>query len=173
MKKYEFKAYNPVSPKLFEDEKNRLAQYLSRDYQIEHIGSSAVPGLGGKGIIDIMIAVPKEQMEAFSQQAQKAGYIFRPLASTKNRLFLRQEYPEDFEKEKAYHLHITYSESDDWKEAIAFRDYLRTHPKDLTRYSEVKKKAAQEANESTEKYKSIKDSVLKEILNKALQDKNK
>lgn len=168
MKMYEFKQYNPVFSKLFEDEKNRLARYLSGSYQIEHIGSTAVPGLGGKGIIDIIIAVSKDQMESISQQAQKAGYIFRPLASTKDRLFLRTAYPEDFEKGGAYHLHITYPESDDWKQAIAFRDYLRTHPEDLNKYTEIKKRAAKEANENTEIYKAIKESVLKEILNKAL-----
>lgn len=67
MKKYEFKPYNPAFSKYFEEEKKRLSKYLSGDYQIEHIGSTAVPGLGGKGIIDIMIAVSKEQMENFSQ----------------------------------------------------------------------------------------------------------
>lgn len=153
---------------LFEVEKDRLAQFLTGDYQIEHIGSTAIPGLGGKGIIDIMIAVLKDKMENISQQAQKAGYIFRPLASTETRLFLRTEYPEDFSKENAYHLHITFPESTDWEGAVAFRDYLRTHLEDLNSYAEIKRKAALEANENTEKYKSIKDSVLKEIINKAL-----
>ncbi len=169
MNKYVFKPYNPSSPKLFELEKNRLSELFSGEYQIEHIGSTAVPDLGGKGIIDIMIAVPKDQMENFSQQAQKAGYMFRPLASTKDKLFLRQEYPEDFEKETAYHLHITYPESNDWKETIAFRDYLRTHPDDLKSYEEIKKQAAEEANEETEKYKNIKEELLNQILNKALK----
>jgi GrpB-like predicted nucleotidyltransferase (UPF0157 family) len=159
MKKYEFKSYNPNFPYLFDQEKNRLAQFLSGDYQIEHIGSTAVFGLGGKGI----------EMETVSQQAQKAGYIFRPFASTETRLFLRTEYPEDFSEEQSFHLHVTFPESADWKEAIAFRDYLdylRTHPEDLRRYAEIKKKAAQEANENTEKYKSMKDDVVKEIIAK-------
>lgn len=135
MKKYEFKVYSSDSPNLFEEEKNRLVQFLSGDYQIEHIGSSAVPGLGGKGIIDIMVAVSRDQMQNICEQAQKAGYLFRPLDSTETRLFLRTEYPEDFQNAKVYHLHITFPESDDWKEAVAFRDYLRTHPKDLKRYA--------------------------------------
>ncbi len=168
MKKYEFKSYNPSFPSFFEEERTRLAEFLIGDYQIEHIGSSAVTGLGGKGIIDIMIAAPKEEMEEISHQAQKAGYIFRPQASTETRLFLRTEYPDDFENEKVFHLHITFPESADWNEAIAFRDYLRTHPDDLKRYAEVKQLAAQEANENTEKYKSIKEDLIKEIIAKAL-----
>ena len=168
MKKYQFKPYNPNFPKLFNEEKNRLTNFLAGEYQIEHIGSTAVPGLGGKGIIDIIVAVPKNQMEDVSEQAQKAGYIFRPLASTETRLFLRTEYPGDFSKYTAYHLHVTFPESNDWKEAIAFRDYLKTHPEDLEKYAKVKQQAAQEANEKTEKYKSIKEDIVKEITAKAL-----
>jgi GrpB-like predicted nucleotidyltransferase (UPF0157 family) len=168
MKKYEFKPYNPDCPKLFSKEMKRLAEALLGEYQIEHIGSTAVPGLGGKGIIDIMIATTRSEMENISEQAQKAGYIFRPLACTKTRLFLRTEYPEDFSNGIAYHLHITFPESADWKEAIAFRNYLRAHPEDLEKYAEIKKQAAQEANENTDKYKSIKEGIIKEIIRKAI-----
>jgi GrpB-like predicted nucleotidyltransferase (UPF0157 family) len=169
MKKYEFKPYNSNFPKFFDEEKNRLAQFLSGNYQIEHIGSTAIPGLGGKGIIDIMIAVSKEQMEYFSQQSQKAGYLFRPLASNKDRLFLRTEYPKDFENEKVYHLHITYLECSEWKKALSLRNYLRSHPNDLRKYAEAKKKAAKEANEDKDKYMKTKEDVLKEILRKAIK----
>ncbi len=168
MKKYEFRPYVSNFPSLFDEEKNRLAQFLTGDCQIEHIGSTAVPGLGGKGIIDIMIAVPKDQMESFSLKAQKAGYIFRPQVSVKGRLFLRTEYPEDFENEKVFHIHITYSESADWKNALAFRDYLKTHPDDLRKYAKFKMRAAQEANQDAETYLSIKEPVIKRILSKAL-----
>lgn len=156
------------SPHFFEEEKIRLANFLSGDYQIEHIGSSAVPGLGVKEIIDIMIVVSRVEMQNISEQAQKAGYIFRPLASTETRLFFRTGYPENFENEKVHHLHITFPESADWKEAIAFRDYLRTHPEDLKRYAEIKQQAAKEVNENTEKYRKIKEDTLKEIIAKAL-----
>jgi GrpB-like predicted nucleotidyltransferase (UPF0157 family) len=169
MKKYEFKPYNRNFPELFDEERNRLFRILSEDYQIEHIGSTAVPGLGGKGIIDIMVAVPKGQMQNVSKQVQDAGYIFRPLASTETRLFLRTEYPADFSKETVFHLHVTFPESADWIEAIEFRNYLRTHPEDLRRYAEIKKMAAQQAHEKTEKYKSIKDDIVKDIVAKAVK----
>lgn len=53
----------------------------------------------------------------------------------KGRLFLRTENPEDFKNEKVFHIHITYSESSDWKNALALRDYLKIHPDDLTKYA--------------------------------------
>ncbi len=168
MQKYEYKPYNPNFPQYFEEEKSRLTDFIRGNYQIEHIGSSSVPSLDGKGIIDIMIAVSREQMQSISEQAQKADYIYRSLASTETRLFLRTKYPEDFENEKVFHLHVTFPESADWKEAMAFRDYLRTHSEDLERYAKVKQQAAQEANENTEKYKSIKEDLIKELIAKAL-----
>jgi GrpB-like predicted nucleotidyltransferase (UPF0157 family) len=173
MKKYDFKPYNPNYPAVFEIEKKRLSQFLTGKYQIEHIGSTAVPNLGGKGIVDIMIGVSKDRMEELSKQAQKAGYIFRPLASTPERLFLRTEYPEDFERNVAYHIHITYPESDEWKKPIVFRDYLRTHPEAVKKYSDIKQKAAQKADEDKNVYMKIKESVINEILNKALNEKDK
>ena len=168
MKKFEFKPYNSHFPDFYQEEKERLTQYLTGNYQIEHIGSSAVVGLGGKGIIDIMVTTTKEEMENVSQQAQRAGYLLRPLAGTKTRIFLRTEYPEDFENKKVYHLHITFFGSPDWKEAIAFRDYLRIHPEDLKRYANIKKRAAEEANEDPEEYTKIKETTVKEIIAKAL-----
>lgn len=107
-------------------------------------------------------------MERISQELQKIGYIFRPRTSTAVRLFLRTEYPENFEDEKVFHLHITFPESVDWKEAILFRDYLRTHPEDLKKYAEVKQQAAQKANENSEIYKKIKEATIKKIIAKAL-----
>lgn len=58
MLKYVFRPYDPIFPKLFIKEKNRLKKFLGRTVLIEHVGSTAIPGLGGKGIIDIAIAAP-------------------------------------------------------------------------------------------------------------------
>lgn len=67
MKKYVFKPYKESFPELFDNEKKRIAALLGTDPVIEHIGSTAVPGLGGKGIIDIAIAVKKENLSQVSQ----------------------------------------------------------------------------------------------------------
>jgi len=55
VKKYVFKAYSPIFPKLFEKEKDRIKKILGENDLIEHVGSTAVPGLGGKEINDIYI----------------------------------------------------------------------------------------------------------------------
>lgn len=168
MKKYVFKPYNPIFLELFNIEKERLTKFLTGNYQIEHIGSTAIPGLGGKGIIDIMIAVPKDKMKDYSAQLEKAGYEYVEQPNVEQRLFHWQDLPDTMETFRRYHIHLTYPEGTDWKNALAFRDYLRTHPADLEKYAEVKQKATLEADEDTETYMRIKESILKEILNKAL-----
>ena len=51
--KYIFRPYNPIFPELFKNEKERMEKILGDNLKIEHIGSTAVMGLGGKGVIDI------------------------------------------------------------------------------------------------------------------------
>lgn len=166
MSKYVFKPYNFVFPHLFELEKQRLLKYLSGSIQIEHIGSTAVPGLGGKGIIDIYIVAPKENLDRLSQEVLKSGYEYRPRVSSDQHLFHRIDFPDLIEGTRRYHMHISYPEAEDFKKAIAFRDYLREHPEDVGKYARAKKKAAQEADQDKDKYMAIKSSAIQEILRK-------
>jgi GrpB-like predicted nucleotidyltransferase (UPF0157 family) len=163
---YVFKPYNPQLPKIFEQEKRRLRQFLFGEYKIEHFGSTAIPGLGGKGIIDIYLIVPKKNLETVFKGLESAGYEFRPNAGNAERfVFVREIRNKDQEKER-YHLHVTYTENSQWKIDLAFRDYLRTHPKDLEEYADIKQKAAAEANQSKEEYMRIKKPVIERILAK-------
>lgn len=58
-----FQPYDPIFIQLFEAGKERLLKFLGKQYPIEHIGSTAVPNLGGKGVTDICIIVPKKEQE--------------------------------------------------------------------------------------------------------------
>lgn len=168
MNKYSYRPYRPEFPEIYNNEETLIKKNIKGDFQIEHVGSTAVPGLGGKGIIDIMIGTKKDTMMDFVKQAEKLGYKYIPQASYPNRLFLHRPYPEDFDKETSYHLHVANIDSDDWKNTIAFRDHLRTHPKDLEKYAKVKKQAANAANEDKEIYMKVKEGVIQEILRKAV-----
>lgn len=163
---YVFKPYTPQFLSIFEQEKRRLQQFLSGEYTIEHFGSTAVPNLGGKGIIDIYLIVPKENLEIVFQDLERAEYEFRPHAGNAERfVFVREVRNKDQEKER-YHLHVTDTENSQWKTDLAFRDYLRTHPNDLEEYATIKQKAAAEANQSKEEYMRIKKPVIERILAK-------
>src|SRR3989344_8642314 len=168
MKKYVFKPYNPVFTELFDKEKERINKYLPADYLIEHVGSTAVPDLGGKGIIDIYIIVPENHLKQASNELTKAGYEYRPQASTSGHLFFRIDLPDPIEEIRRYHIHLGAIDSDDFKKAILFRNYLHAHPKDVKKYAVIKKNAAENANQDRDIYMKIKSPFMREILDKAL-----
>lgn len=170
MKKYVFKDYNPIFPDLFQKEKNRIKKVLGKNDLIEHVGSTAVLGLGGKGIIDIYIATKKNKMRVLSEGLQRLGYEYQPEGGSKERLFHSISLPDPVEKVRVYHTHVTFPESQEWIKAIKLRDYLKTHPQDLQKYAEAKKLAATKAKEDRETYLKIKSPILEEIIEKALRD---
>jgi GrpB-like predicted nucleotidyltransferase (UPF0157 family) len=163
MSKYVFKPYSKIFPELFQKEKHRIASHIKTALAIEHIGSTAVPNLGGKGIIDIALAVNKNDMDDAKEQLQNLGYEFRSAFSTPERLYFVIDLPDPEEEKRRYHVHLTYPESNDWKGLIKFRDYLRCHPEEAQEYAEVKKRAAMEANHSGEKYRKLKEHIFKKI----------
>jgi len=163
MKKYVFKPYNRIFPELFETEKKRIAAVIEPKAIIEHIGSTAIPGLGGKGIIDIAIATDKDNLNQVSEQLQSLGYEFRPTFSTSDRLYFIIYLPDPEEETRRYHVHLTYPENNEWKELLGFRDYLRYHPEELQEYAKLKKQAALEANHEGERYRKIKEPIFEKI----------
>ncbi len=163
MDKYVFKPYSKIFPHLFDREKERLAGRVNPAWAIEHVGSTAVVGLGGKGIIDIAIAVDRGDWKSAKGQLQSLGYDFRATGSTDDRWFFRMDLPDPEEGMRRYHVHLTYPESADWKGLIGFRDYLRSHPDDARRYAEMKKRAVIEANCDGKKYRQLKEPMFKEV----------
>ncbi len=67
MKKYVFRQYDKEYPEFFQTEKKRLRAVLPSGALFEHIGSTSVPGLGGKGFIDILIGIPREKIKSTSR----------------------------------------------------------------------------------------------------------
>jgi GrpB-like predicted nucleotidyltransferase (UPF0157 family)/adenylate kinase family enzyme len=169
VRKYVFKPYLEIFPALFLQEKTRLLSAVGKEcYDIQHIGSTAVPGLGGKGIIDMALAVQQRDLEKVSHVLTNLGYIFRESRSVPGRLFFRMDLPDDQEGIRRYHLHVTFLESNEWKTLVAFRDYLRAHPEAVQEYAELKRKSAEEVNEEGALYREKKAPFFKKILLKAL-----
>ncbi|CUI18045.1 conserved hypothetical protein [Candidatus Protochlamydia naegleriophila] len=144
--------------------------YLKNALAIEHVGSTAIPGLGGKGIIDIAVAVKQTDMEAAIPLLQSLGYEFRPTFSTPTRAYFVIFLPDPEETKRRYHLHLTYPESPDWHNLIAFRDHLLNNPQAVQDYAALKQQAALEANHDGEKYRKIKEPMFKAIIRKQEND---
>ncbi|MBU0569425.1 GrpB family protein [Patescibacteria group bacterium] len=172
-----FIEYDKNYPKLFKFEKQRLQAEIG-DIFLEHFGSTAVPRLGGKGYVDIYVAVPKLEMRKCSLKIQKLGYEHRPDGDVPGeRLFHKRKITTNSGKVITYNLHVTYLESENLQVCLAFRDYLRKSPLDRQRYAEAKKEAVKHAGMKDKRKKAVqtymesKSAIIKEIIRKAISDK--
>lgn len=164
MFKYIYRPYDEIYPELFNKEKDRLKKFLGEDILIEHVGSTSIFGMGGKGIIDIAVAAnSKKDLQVISSKLIEAEYYYDPEDGTEDRWFHGRKVSD---KER-YHIHLTFRGSKDWKEMTSFRDYLRIHPEDLKRYAEAKKRAVKEAKQNREIYMRTKEPIILEIIKKA------
>ncbi len=128
----EIVSYDSSWPQRFEQEATLLRDVLQPWLAgpIEHIGSTAVPGLAAKPVVDIMAGV--ESLDA-SRPAiaalERAGYCYAPYRADTEHWFCKPS-----PQFRTHHLHLMAMGSDRWMAAIAFRDYLRAHPEIAAEY---------------------------------------
>ncbi|WP_437737190.1 GrpB family protein [Sorangium sp. So ce1335] len=131
---------------------------------IEHVGSTAVPGLLAKPVIDIMAAV--ERLAEASAALDRLGDLGYRLAPTgmRNRLFLRKRAPGDA---CAFHLHIV--EHATWHERNErlLRDHLRAYPEDARAYGALKQRLAREHARDGLAYTKGKTAIIQSIVDRA------
>ncbi len=167
MQKYLFHNYNQNYNRYFQQEKRKIKAALSLNppLSIEHIGSTSVKKLGGKGIIDIALGIPKEKIKSIRTQLEKAGYEFRDIASTPTRLFFRQDYTYR-NRVRRVHIHVVQFEQKEWIEMIAFRNYLQKNKETVKKYTQIKKEAVQYAQGDGQKYRRYKEKFIQNVLKK-------
>lgn len=102
---------------------------------IQHIGSTAVPKLSAKNIIDIGILVEEPaEADGLVEGLQELGYTYDAAASSSERHFFRK-----YGGEQSFHLSLAYRQHGSfWQRQLAFRDYLRTHPEAREEYEVLK-----------------------------------
>jgi GrpB-like predicted nucleotidyltransferase (UPF0157 family) len=154
--------YNPAWPRMFESEKSRiLAATGNRIVALEHIGSTAVVGLGAKPTIDILAGVRMlADAESCASSLWSIGYKYRP---EKEDLFPERRY---FDK-PSYHLHAVEPSSDFWSRHIAFRNYLRTHREAAEMYFRLKRRLSSRYQTDREAYTNAKTEFIIAILKEA------
>lgn len=143
--KYSHRPYEVIFPSLYGEEEARLKSVFGNQVQIEHFGSTAVPGLGGKGIIDIYVKAPKSELENIAELTKKLGYEHREQGDRDGRRFFRLTKNDADGNTRTFHLHLTDHENQNFEQSIAMRDYLRGNPTEARLYEEIKIKAAKEA----------------------------
>jgi len=149
--------------KAFEKKRQEIVA-IAKDIEVHHIGSTAVRGLGGKGIVDIMIGVKSWQgVEKLIAGLWQIGFgHIHP--KEKGKIFLSSV------KESGrgdFHIHMVVIGSAAYRNFLAFRDYLRRHPKEAENYFKLKLIWQKEAKGERAVYTKMKNSYVKEILKKA------
>lgn len=169
MKKYVFREYDPIYKDFFNEEKAYIkALFESKNaLDIEHVGSTAVPSLGGKGVIDVMIGSSKEQIQTIKNTLEKDSYEFRAHGSTPDRLFFVKTLPYQG-GQRLVHLHLVEKDSLASKKLVDFRNYLLHNPEALQNYIRIKKEALEIAQGVGEKYRAHKKPFIEGILEKIL-----
>lgn len=154
--------YDPDWPRRFEQERAVLAAvFAESDATIEHVGSTAVPGLGAKPVIDIMVGVSKlTEAEGCIVALEAAGYEY--VQKYEDQLPERRYFRKPRLGPRAYHLHCVVRGTDFWVRHLAFRDYLRVHPEAAAAYDELKRELAVRC--SKEDYTDAKSPFIEGIL---------
>lgn len=160
MNKYKFIKYNKNYPKLFEKEKAKLEKIVP-NAKIEHIGSTSVEGLGGKGLIDILVSVPKKDLESVKKVLIKLNYYTLSRNRHKDRISFYKD--SKILKKRRVHIHLTYKNSKVEKQAIKFRNLLRKNKRLRDKYSSLKQKAIK-LGKKRKDYRDFKYNFIEETL---------
>jgi GrpB-like predicted nucleotidyltransferase (UPF0157 family) len=121
--------------------------------RIEHMGSTAVPGLGAKAIIDIMPGLHSlDDAAALIEPLASIGYEYVPEHERPSEIDegmpFRRYFRKDVNGERAFHMHMVEAGSDFWVTHLLFRDFLRVSPDDAREYERVKREVAAEYNKT-------------------------
>lgn len=155
--------YNPEWQKLFETEKSALKEVLGDKFiNAEHVGSTAIPGMKAKPILDLMLAIPDlENWEWIKEPLAKLGYEFRRDFRNEQGHILFVKGPEE---NRTHYLKITEPNSDFWTEHILFRDYLVKNPQYSEEYQNLKEKLFDAHAGNREPYTKGKEEFVRKIL---------
>jgi GrpB-like predicted nucleotidyltransferase (UPF0157 family) len=159
--------YDPRWPAWYEEEKQLILKAAGDlVLAIEHIGSTAVPGLGGKPIIDIMPGMRSlADAERCIQPLQSIGYEYVP---EYNDLMPERRYFHKGPAEaRTFHLHAVELASDFWERHLLFRNWLRTHPEDAQEYYRLKKNLAARFGRDREGFTDAKTPFIESVVARA------
>jgi GrpB-like predicted nucleotidyltransferase (UPF0157 family) len=156
-------AYDPRWPAEFQTHAARISAALGEAaLQIEHIGSTSVPGLAAKPIVDILVVVNDSAVEAtYLPQLERAGYVLRVREPDfhEHRMFRTPE--------RDVHIHVFSLGSPEIERYLIFRDRLRSHPDDRLRYENTKRSLAARSWPDMNAYADAKTEVVESILTAA------
>jgi GrpB-like predicted nucleotidyltransferase (UPF0157 family) len=150
---------------MFDEEAARLRAVLDPQLVVglEHFGSTAIPGLSAKPIIDILIAVRSlsEARLSFVAPLRRLDYVYWADNPKTDRMFFVKGMP-PYGVRRTHHVHVTETSGEMWQR-LSFRDYLRKNPEEARRYELLKRELADRHKNDREAYTAAKDHFIDEI----------
>jgi GrpB-like predicted nucleotidyltransferase (UPF0157 family) len=157
--------YDPAWPGLYAAEAERLQKFFAAAglvVTLEHMGSTAIPGLAAKPVLDILAGYPEGARVAdYIDALTRADYVHRGEQGIPGREFFRRGNP------RSYHLHLAAVDSAFWRDHLAFRDRLRADDSLRDAYAALKLDLAARFPRDRDAYIEAKTPYVKEILGSA------
>lgn len=155
--------FDPRWPALFRQERARILDTLGPVAAgVEHIGSTAVPGLAAKPVLDILIGVTHLPLAEGQLVALAAlGYEYRGVRDDESGQFFRTD-------PRTRHLRVVPFDGAEWRRCLAFRDHLRANPDVAGEYAALKRDLAQRYPHNRERYGAGKHAFIQDALRQAL-----
>ncbi|SEJ70780.1 GrpB domain, predicted nucleotidyltransferase, UPF0157 family [Bhargavaea ginsengi] len=161
MRNLEMVAYRREWATEFKETARKLKKILGENLtDIHHIGSTSIPGMAAKPVIDILVEVRDiGELETFNHQMELEGFVARGEHGVPGRrYFVRAEG-----NVHTHHVHMFANGSDQVKRHLAFRDYLRKHPVEAERYRSLKMRIAEEGVKDVKLYQERKAPLIREL----------
>ena len=160
--------YDPSWPTLFAKERDRILEAVGQWVEeVEHVGSTAIPGLDAKPVVDLMAGL-KSMADASScvEPLTNLGYShWAEGAQPHHHLFVKFVDPEM--SARTHNLHLVEAGGQYWEERLLFRDYLRKHPEAAKEYAQLKHRLASRHREDREAYTEAKADFVCKVVRRA------
>ncbi len=155
--------YDPIWAEEFRSIGARMRNVLGdMAERIDHIGSTSIPDLAAKPVIDIQISVKSLEPMVYQQPLESLGYVLKPDNSQRTKRYFRES-----PGERRTHIHVRKTGSWHQQFPLLFRDYLRINAEDRDLYEATKRSLAEKYRNDRTAYVDAKDPVIWEIMQRA------
>ena len=161
--------YNPRWPEMYAQEKARILDAIGEYLiDIQHVGSTSIPGLSAKPIIDIMAVIRNVSLvEQCIKPLEALDYFYGGELGIPGRHYFRK--PIDISQAKrAFHLHMVEKGHEQWAMHQLFREYLLLHPESLREYDALKRELAAKHGSDRTAYTNAKAPFIESIIRAAV-----
>lgn len=157
--------YDPLWPREYDAEADRIAKSCDEHelpFRLEHIGSTAIPGLSARPVIDIALGIPPDaQRPPYIAALRQLGYEHKGTQGVPGRDLLRRGTP------VSHRVHLVIWSSALWRDWVLFRDFLRASPDTAREYDALKRELAIAFADDPRKYSDAKGPFVKAVLRRA------